>query len=642
MQYTTSQKELLKKINNFFQSDLDIFIIKGYAGTGKTFITKVIIDALKNTKINFFLMAPTGKAAQVLYDKTGEATNTIHSTIYSIDNTDIKNEKLYFSLKQNNLVDSYFIVDEASMISNINNETDSLKFGSGFLLQDLIEFINFKNNNKLILIGDTAQLPPVNMNESPALLKETFLEYNLKVDDYLMTDVIRQKDNSILENATYLRNKIKDEIFNKIELKYDDKFEKIDNIIEEYLVTKNSIIIAHTNESVYNYNQQIRKFLYEDINDIYENETLMVIQNNKCNDIFLANGTFIKVLKVGLKEKTEIPLKGREKPIILIFRNITAQINNIIFETKILENPLFSTNPNLTKDESLALFVDFQQRNKNLNEFQKQERLKTDHYLNALRVKFAHSITCHKAQGSEWDNIFLDAQYAQSKLSKDYHKWLYTAITRAKEKIFIKNSPDINLFSNIKKDEININHINNSINSTKDNKFNIDNPFLLALYQKVKTITDKNSIKIINHKSLQYQEVYTFELNDDIIDFLFYYNGKNLITNITSNKSNITATLLINLFEPLKNIPIFTEEKEIFSFSEKFLEEFYNEWLKKLPTNITIANIESQDWKERYTFKRDDEIAIIDFFYNGKKHFTKIQKVKGNSGSLVNDINNLI
>jgi ATP-dependent exoDNAse (exonuclease V) alpha subunit len=593
MEYTNSQKELLKKINNFFNSDLDIFIIKGYAGTGKTFITKIIIESLRKKNINFSLMAPTGKATKVLSEKTNEIANTIHSSIYAIDKTDIENKKLYFSLKQNNLVNSYFIVDEASMISNINNETDSLKFGSGKLLEDLLEFVNFSNNNKLILIGDTAQLPPVKMNKSPALLKETFLEYGFKVDDFLMTDVVRQKDNSILENATYLRDKIKDEIFNKIELKYDNKFEKIEeNFTQEYLLHKNAIIIAHTNDTVYNYNQQIRKFLYEDINNIYDNETLMIIQNNKFNDMFLANGTFIKVIKVGLQEKIVINLKGRKKPIDLIFRNIEAQINNQTFKTKILENTLFSAKPNLTKDESLALFIDFEQRNKNLDPIDKKEKLKTDPYFNALRVKFAHAITCHKAQGSEWDYIFLDAKYSNSKLSKDYYKWLYTAITRAKEKIFIKNSPDINLFSNMKKDTITLTETKSqTIQSTQDNRFNISDSFLLAIYQKIVTITNQNKIKIITHQSKQYQEVYTFELNDDIVDFSFYYNSKNLITNIKPNKTNITTNLLINLFESLKGVPIFTEEKNEFSFPEKFLEEFYNELLKRLPENIKIANI---------------------------------------------------
>jgi ATP-dependent exoDNAse (exonuclease V) alpha subunit len=644
MEYTNSQKELLKKINNFFNSDLDIFIIKGYAGTGKTFITKIIIESLQKAKTNFSLMAPTGKATKVLSEKTNEIANTIHSSIYAIDKTDIENKKLYFSLKQNNLVNSYFIVDEASMISNINNETDSLKFGSGKLLKDLLEFVNFSKKNKLILIGDTAQLPPVKMNKSPALLKETFLEYGFKVDDFLMTDVVRQKDNSILENATYLRDKIKDEIFNKIELKYDNKFEKIEeNFTQEYLLHKNAIIIAHTNDSVYNYNQQIRKFLYEDINNIYDNETLMIIQNNKFNDMFLANGTFIKVIKVGLQEKIVINLKGRKNPIHLIFRNIEAQINNQTFKTKILENTLFSAKPNLTKDESVALFIDFEQRNKNLDAIDKKEKLKTDPYFNALRVKFAHAITCHKAQGSEWDYIFLDAKYSNSRLSKDYYKWLYTAITRAKEKIFIKNSPDINLFSNMKKDTITLTETKSqTIQSTQDNRFNISDSFLLAIYQKIVTITNQNKIKIITHQSKQYQEVYTFELNDDIVDFSFYYNSKNLITNIKPNKTNITTSLLVNLFESLKGVPIFTEEKNEFSFPEKFLEEFYNELLKRLPENIKIANIKHQNWKERYTFKRDDEIAVIDFFYNGKKQFTKKNKVKANSEILLNDIENSI
>lgn len=640
MQYTNSQKILLEKLDKFFNSDLDVFIIKGYAGTGKTFMTKKIIDILKKKNTAFSLMAPTGKATEVLYKKTNEQTQTIHSSIYSVEKFDIKNNKLYFSLKQNNIVNSYFIVDEASMISNIENESDSLKFGSGKLLDDLIKFINFPKN-KLIIIGDIAQLPPVNMNESPALNKTTFLEKNLKVDEYLMKDVVRQKDNSILENATYLRNKIKDGIFNQIELKYDDKFTKLENnFIEEYLVTKNSIIIAHTNNMVYNYNQQFRQFIYEDINNIYENETLMVIQNNKFNDIFLANGSFIKVLNVGLQEIKKVPLTGRDKPIILTFRNITAKVNDITFETKILENTLFSPNSNLTKDESVAIYVDFDNRTNKLSKLEKEQKLLTDPYVNALRVKFGYAITCHKAQGSEWDTIFIDAKYSNSKLSRDYYKWLYTAITRAKEKVFITNPPHINLFENLQIDD-NFEE-NKFITSSSDNKFNIQDKFLLTLYQKIKTITDKNEIKIINHESTQYQEVYTFEFNDEVITISFFYNKKQIISHIQSKTQSINSSILENLFANLKNTPIFAEEKSEFKFQEKFLEEFYQKMLKKLPKNIKIVNIEHFQYKERYTFKRDDEIVKVDFNYNGKKTFTKSQLLDSNSGNLANDINKLL
>ena len=618
MKLTDSQKQLLTQINQFLKSDKEVFIIKGYAGSGKTFFSKFLVDSFEKNDIPFLLMAPTGKSAKVLSQKTKKKVSTIHSTIYNLKNIkeDNENYRFYFELNENPLLKGVFIVDEASLISDTYSKNETLRFGSGYLLRDLIEFINFNPMKKLILIGDNAQLPPIKADNSPALDKNYLEKFGLKVEEFTLTEVVRQK-NIILDNSLIIRKQLQKNIFNKLNLKYNEEFKKVDNF--EY--QKNSIIIAYTNKAVFAYNQTIREKMFEDIDEIYPNEKLMVIQNTKIFDIFLSNGDFVKVIKVGNKEIRKVALKN-EKVVNLVFRDLLIEANQKQIECKILENTLFSDKPSLSGLEQRALFVDFIQRN-NINQSAPnfKEVLLNDKYFNALKVKFGYAITCHKAQGSEWDNIYLDASYKTDKLSQEYFKWLYTAITRAKKRVFIKNPPSVSYLSTNSQ----------TIKSTKDNRFNLKD-FRLVLYQKVLTLIKE--YEIISITSHPYKEIYKIGINDEVINIVFYYNKKNIITKILFSKENINSNILKNLLTPLIKTPIFAKQKE-FNFKEEFLEEFYKSFEFD---DIKIINIEHLNYKERYTFQRGDEIAIIDYFYNGKKQFTKTQLIQSNSNQLLKDL----
>ena len=612
---TNQQSQAVEKLEEFLSNDSNIFLLKGYAGVGKTYITQGLTKYLNSIGRNFTLSAPTGKAAKVIQEKTKKEAHTIHKTIYSSKDLkeykkdDDKTYKFYFDLNVNELpTDNVYIVDEASMISNIYSEMEFIRFGSGFLLDDLMKFINIdanEHNKKIIFIGDTAQLPPVNMNFSPALDKN-YLEsrYNLKVEEFELTEVVRQaKDSEILQNSINLRKSLKTKNFLKLDIstKKEIKPIKVTDIKPIYFSSKpkNTMIIAYTNKDVYNYNQTIRSNYFEDINRLYESDKLIITTNSLSTG--LSNGDFAMVYKIlndtesreiSVNKKTKITLKFRD--IEILFKDNEGNI--VTKEIKIIENLLFSEKPTLSSDENKALYIDFCIRNPKLkpNTPDFKEAIKADSYFNALRVKFGYAITCHKAQGSEWENVILDCDYTQNKLSENYFRWLYTAITRSKKNLYLINNQKLSIFKEVK-------ITNKAIKNSDDNKFNLKNKFLLTIYQKIKTLLNKE-IKEIKHSNF----LETYVLEDETI--LIYYNSKNLITKIIASDE---------VYEKLKvliKVSLFTDEKNEFEFEYPFLEEFYNDIKSKLQ-NIKIVNIQNFPYMQKYTFQRDEEIAVINFYY---------------------------
>ena len=659
---TNEQTQLIKRLDEFLlYNNSQVFLLKGYAGTGKTFITKGLTEYFSLIRRNYILSAPTGKAAKVIQEKTKSEAFTIHKTIYSDkDLKEYKNSdtdrtyKFYFDLRINeNSVDTIYIIDEASMISNTYSEMEFFRFGSGFLLDDLMKYINIDQNNhkkKIIFIGDNAQLPPVGMNFSPALNKNYLKErYGLNVDEFELTEVVRQKQESgILQNSINIRKSLENNIFNKLEIdiSFDDIKElEYSNFIKKYLqitnnkLDKNTMVIAYTNNSVKDYNQTIRKQFFQNINKINENDKLIIVANNSNYDIFLSNGDFAMVTKIlSDTEYKQITLKRKNKEtnivekikVDLFFRDIeiiVKDINDIphLIKCKIIENLLFSDKPNLSSDEHKAIYLDFVMRYPNLKPNTKEfkDTLKTDPYFNALKVKFGYAITCHKAQGSEWKNIFLDCKSHQSYLSKDYFKWLYTALTRSSEQLYIMGNPKIGIFNKIKEKFSNRKTPQAKNNNVKiiinDNDFNIEDNFLLALYQSIKILMSEYKIDIKEIQHYQYQEQYTFIYNSEEIRLAFYYNSKNIITKIneiTNNESsNYILKILNNLIQKKIVIP---KENNNFQFQEIFLKEFYLSLKNKLEPNIQIIDIGHFDWLEKYTFSMNNETAIINFFITKK------------------------
>ena len=684
---TNDQSTLVQELDKFLSSnESTCFLLKGYAGTGKTFITKGLTEYLKEIRRNYILAAPTGKAAKVIQEKTQSEAYTIHKTIYSSkDIKEYKSEedgktiKFYFELATNdNSDDTVYIFDEASMISNVYSEMEFIRFGSGHLLQDLFKYINLDNNDhnkKIIFIGDSAQLPPVGMNFSPALdsqyLKEKF---GIIPIEFELTQVVRQKENSgILKNSIALREKLKNKIFNQLDIDTstsDIESLEHENFIKKYLevsgnkIDKNTMVIAYTNVSVRDYNQAIRKHFFKDIKQINIGDKIMILSNNAQYEIFLSNGDFGLVTRIlsdtehkavtlkrknketGIVEKIVVDLYFRD--IELLARDIDGTLYKI--RCKIIENLLFSEQPSLSSDENKAIYVDFMIRNNHLKPNTKEwkDALKSDPYFNALKVKFGYAITCHKAQGSEWKNIFLNCKSHQSYLSERYFRWLYTALTRASKNLYTLDEPHFGLTDKLKNNNIHIEHIQDSFTPTKliqidiqeDNPFNISNEFLLSIYQNVVTIAKAQNIKILDIQHNQNQEQYLFESNNEHSKVAIYYNAKDIVTTINPVENNNLSNLIKAILEPLKNHILTIGEHSDFSFTEQFLEDFYLS-LKNILDNqkITIANIEHLNYMERYTFSRNNEIAIIDFYYNGKGQFTRTTpNNRSNSRELIQNI----
>lgn len=460
---TDSQKSALEKFSEFFNSKkLNVSILNGSAGTGKTTLLKILTDHLTKIDIPFSVCAPTGRAAQVLRSKDVKGAITIHSMIYSHDR--IEEEKTegdliyFFNLKNNNdSVNTVYLIDEASMISNQYSEGEFLRFGSGLLLQDLIEFIspNESNQRKIIFIGDNNQLPPVNSSFSPALNKEYLksLPYNLKVDEIKLTEIVRQaNDSGIIKNANVIKENLDKDYYAFLSLDYTTKeFQIIDNrqIIKDFIGKfnndkNNCILISYTNASAKSYNNAIRENLYSNPSLLEKGDRIIVIKNNHL--YHLLNGEMGIVKEVApLPEEVFIQLRNEDFKEKLVFRNVTLEFlneSNGIIEVRanILENLLDSPEAGISKKQQRALLAHFVNRHRGVKRSSKEfaELIQNDIYINCLLIKYGYAVTCHKAQGGEWDNVYFDFRH-NSSYSTDYYRFCYTAITRAKKVLYAIN-----------------------------------------------------------------------------------------------------------------------------------------------------------------------------------------------------------
>ena len=432
----------------------EIFVLKGYAGTGKTTVISTIVNNLSQAGKKYVLLAPTGRAAKVIANYSQKPAFTIHKKIYFPKKN--SGGGVSFTLQQNKHKDTLFIVDEASMISDTNQETKLYENGS--LLDDLISYIYSGNNCKMILLGDTAQLPPVNLDISPALdIKTLASNYHKDIIHIEFDEVMRQEEKSgILYNATELRELLNDEIFDdfKFDLRYfkdivrlTDGYDIQDAIHTAYgnYSIEETAFIVRSNKRANAYNQQIRTKILDKESDLSAGDYLMVVKNNyfwlKETDEagFIANGDIVEVLQIfNIKE-----LYG------FTFANVKIRMvdypNQKPFETVFLIDTITSESPSLTYDESNKLYNEVMKDYENeTSKFRKFQKVKENEYFNALQVKFSYAITCHKSQGGQWNTVFVEQPYLPDGINKDYIRWLYTAMTRAKEKLYFIGFKDEN------------------------------------------------------------------------------------------------------------------------------------------------------------------------------------------------------
>lgn len=414
---TEGQSTLLEELDIFLSDRTKCFLLKGYAGTGKTFMMKGFVDFLKENKRSFKIAAPTGRAAKVISQKTNHRAYTIHKTIYSSkdlkefktkDKDGTETFKFYYDIKNNeDPKNTIYIIDEASMLSNVYSEGEFFRFGTGYLLNDLIKYINFDNSDhqkKVIFIGDNAQLPPVNMNFSPALdssyLKENC---NLNGSEIELTEVIRQNQNSgILQNATKLRESIKSNIFNKLQIEtslQDCIKTEHEDLMSKYVkacndaIDEDTIIIAYSNGSVKQYNDLVRKHFFPDKDIVTEGDKLLLVSNNYNHGIELLNGDvgFVKRIK-GESERRKSTLKigggdtfDLSVSVEIIYRDVEIEFKDIddisqIVDCKIVESLLYSEHRDLSSNEQKAMYIDFWIRNPKLNQIRQLLHAKSINY----------------------------------------------------------------------------------------------------------------------------------------------------------------------------------------------------------------------------------------------------------------------
>lgn len=495
------QLGFVRAISEFLNDDSKrVFILQGCAGSGKTFLMQGVAKYLFSNKRQVSLIAPTGKAAKVLSKKSGYEATTIHKHIYKFKELEEVEEKkrqikddfleaqvvgepdliAHFRLLFNeDDMNTVYIVDESSLIGCQEVDNETVQFGSGKLLNDLLEFINVnykENKRKIIFIGDSYQLPPVGMNYSPALNPDSiyeecqYLKTNDAIQMYALQSVVRQKaDSGVLKVATYLREKIELNRFNELRLEeYPGDVKKIQHkdFIHTYMnyVCKDGldkvILIAYSNASVDMFNRLIREQLFPHQQEVTKDDRLLVIKNVTIGDEFLMNGDFVKVTEVGEQIVRNVMMENEN--VRLCFREATIEFNANTHRVFIMENLLTSNERCLSKLELKALYRDFKIRNaaalKEAKEGSKseykqklQELFLKDTYINALQVKYGYAITCHKAQGSEWDTVFLDCNLKRGFRNRETFQWFYTGVTRSSNKLYLVDLPSgLTMDGNIK------------------------------------------------------------------------------------------------------------------------------------------------------------------------------------------------
>ena len=452
-QPTEKQEKAIECIADFlFKPENDtLLLLKGYAGTGKTTLIGAVVRILSEMRAGYVLMASTGRAAKVFSRYSGFSAYTIHKKIYR--QKSFSNDLDNFSLNDNLHKNTLFIVDEASMISN--DGLTGASFGSGRLLDDLIEYVYAGQGCRLLIIGDDAQLPPVGEDESPALSAEVLSGYGLDVTECILTEVIRYSGrNGILSNATMLRERMAaDDIYDLpvLSLKgYEDissipGSELIEAINSSYneVGMDETMVICRSNKRAYLYNKGIRNTILYREEELSTGDILMIAKNNyhwtaDCKEMdFIANGDIAVVRRV---RRTQEMYGFRFADVVLSF----PDHNDIEFELKILLDTLHSDYPSLSKEDSDRLFNAVMEDYSDItNKKERMKKLKEDSFYNALQVKYAYAVTCHKAQGGQWKRIFIDQGYiTEDTFTPDYYRWLYTALTRASEKLYLVNWPE--------------------------------------------------------------------------------------------------------------------------------------------------------------------------------------------------------
>ena len=663
---TDDQHNALEKIEKFLSSDTPIFILKGYAGSGKTTLLKGLVIYLQEEEKQCQVMAPTGRAAKILRKKVGQGA-TIHKTIYALEDIHtghLENEETgehsypyHFPIRrEGDNEQRILIVDEASMVSNVKNEQEFFQFGTDILLADLLTYSRVReSHNKIIFVGDPAQLPPVGSPISQALNTDFFEKLGLEYMQAEMTQVVRQGNNLILKNATTIRKVIEQPIKSELVLDYDDDFVKIniEDVTTQYTELfpmpelGQGVVIAHSNEQCLHYNQSIRSKIFPNTPDVVAGDILLINQNNYTKGVGLFNGDMVKVIEAANEVETrEIPLEkdektGRRKHIIISWRKvkICPEGSDMILDYYIIDTLLNSINRDLSIDEKKALFVDFVIRfgekygdkyKEGSREF--KEALKNDPYFNALRVKYGYAITCHKSQGGEWDTTFVDYS-GRTGLNNDALRWSYTATTRAVKRCYAANAPYTTCFSFFQISEI------GAVSKMPNETFSLRNiplsPFHKEGQYRAKSLKYWEIVANLENTPYRveqveskgdYQERYTISNGEQVDVFDAFHSGAGVFKDFTPLHHGATPwqSKVLTLLNRPNDEMLFEID---YTPSTPLFEKLYGLMQSACEdTRVAITNVEENpaNYIVLYCLRTDEgNGAYIQFYFNNKQQLTR-------------------
>jgi hypothetical protein len=706
LELTSSQEIALKRIETFLWSDEKIFLLKGYAGSGKTTILKGLVEYLDSIERDYALMAPTGRAAKVISEKTGQEAFTIHKSIYSYEELveTEEGDSFFYNYKIRNNIDvagKIFIVDESSMISDAKNESEFFRFGTGHLLTDLMTFTRISNieaNTKIIFVGDPCQLPPVGDNSSKAFDPLYLIQkFNVSAEETELKEIKRQDiESGITDTAGRIRKSISSGFYTdfRISPNSNDIFNPIwDGFLETWQNTSGTkIIIASKNKTCLDLNIQIRERRFGKANlPVQTGDIVIIGGNNYRKGIF--NGEFAVVNRVSDTNITRyVGLKGRE-PVKLSWRDVElvfpdTESSNKIVAGKLLENFLYGDNF-LRPEETQALYVDFTSRHKHLKpkteEF--KEAILNDDYFNGLLVKFGYAVTCHKAQGGEWDNVFTvwdhenqkgfnhftDKQLRRSKDNEVFFRWAYTAVTRASKKLFTLNPPCFSSYSSMSFIDVAALKALDELSGKREmhEEITIDEQLLSQLkglnimdhpvfiqdhFIKVRHVVRKQYIELTGWEKKNLEIFYYFKRESASAALKTWinkenkFNGKFMKLPSHTNSEDLYNTI-VALLNDMPDIYVIRDTVETiiskleFEFEREerypFTKNLFDDLHKLFPdSGIYISDLEHMQYKERYSFIRGEETAVIDFEYKDNGFFGRVVpvKIQTNSNRLIENI----
>lgn len=685
LKYTPSQEAAIKAFDNFLNDkNTQAFILKGAAGTGKTTITRIMVDMVRRkfngVSSDVALMAPTGRAADILAKRTGLPANTIHRSIYRLnkierladdqnehnakgtqtekedtESNDTGERKLHFALADNVFAsngNTVIFVDEASMVSDTYNSSDNFIFGSGYLLRDLFTVIG---HHKIVFIGDYAQLPPVGMAISPALSSEYLSQnYGVKTTEVVLSEIVRQDSGAIIDNAVRLRDAIDAKSFMDLHLSIGSDVSRSDSITDDYMACPDpvldKVIVTHSNAGARNYNVEIRRrLLGNNAARLVAGEPL-VVSRNYYGERILFNGTIIRVEPCTdgpavISRTIQVPQHFLEKghkvmrPITLRFIKVHLYHLDSDYDPEfyILDNFLDDESPALGHDLAAALYIDFKIRHPHLSSDKPHTEefeiaLRADPFFNCLLCKYGYALTCHKAQGGEWPNVLVDMSRSGSKDNENYFRWAYTAITRASKHLWLFNAPVTDGSTGMKKLPI-----------TRGGKFKTYVPegsdFRTLRFEAIRRAARDLGLECEEDLSANFEHRIT------LCDYSTGQYARFRL--IYSNNGYTKAPKVMNASSgdfAQKCLPAITAECEHVDIpfddqglqSTRQMHDHIYACAKAL--GIKVVNIEHRQYQYAYHLRTDGH-AVVTFIYNGKGRFTtmKPQSDIGDSDAILKE-----